>query len=121
MPGKDMIIQYFTCLVYAGLVYLQVLSKTTPMESDLSPWKITSTENYLNSTKSDKIFLVSFCYLHFFITLNFRTSMGEDMRDWIECSDTEYDDDDDDTTDSDEEWHEVKDYDLAWGERGQEE
>ena len=49
--------------------------------------------------------------------------MGEDVRDWIECSDTEYDDDDDDddTTDSDEEWHEVKDYDLAWDERGQEE
>jgi hypothetical protein len=43
------------------------------------------------------------------------------VRDWVECSDTEYDDDDDDTTDSEEEWYEVKDYDLAWDERGHEE
>ena len=43
--------------------------------------------------------------------------MGEDVTDWIECSDTEYDND---TTDSGEEWHEVKDYDLAWDERDQE-
>ena len=48
----------------------------------------------------------------------FRTSMGEDVTDWIECSDTEYDND---TTDSGEEWHEMKDYDLAWDEKDQEE
>ena len=45
--------------------------------------------------------------------------MGEDVRDWIECSDTDYDDDD--TTDNDEEWHEVKDHHLAWDEKEQEE
>ena len=45
--------------------------------------------------------------------------MGEDVTNWIECSDAE---NDDDTTESDsgEEWHEVKDYDLAWDERDQE-
>ena len=37
--------------------------------------------------------------------LIFRTSMGEDVTDWIEDSDTEYDDD---TTDSEEEWHQIK-------------
>ena len=44
--------------------------------------------------------------------------MGEDVTDWIECTDTEYDND---TTDSGEEWHEMKDYDLAWDEKDQEE
>ena len=42
--------------------------------------------------------------------LYFRTSMGEDVTEWIEDSE---DESDDDTTDIEEEWLEVKDYDLA--------
>ena len=33
--------------------------------------------------------------------------MGEDVAEWIECSDTETDDD---TTDSEKEWHELKNH-----------
>ena len=47
-----------------------------------------------------------FSFLEIIETLYSRTSMGEDVTAWIECSDTESDDD---TTDSEEEWHEVKD------------
>ena len=43
--------------------------------------------------------------------LHFRTSMGEDVTEWIEDRE---DESDDDSTDSEEEWHQVKDYDLAW-------
>ena len=39
----------------------------------------------------------------------FRTSMGEDITGWIECSDAE---NDDDTTDSEEEWHLIKDHEV---------
>ena len=42
--------------------------------------------------------------------LYFRTSMGEDVTEWIEDSDNEYDDD---TTDSEEEWHQIKNQDIA--------
>ena len=48
----------------------------------------------------------------------FRTSMGEDVTDWIECSDTE---DEDGTSENEDEWHEVLDYDLAWDGRDQKE
>ena len=41
----------------------------------------------------------------------FRTSMGENVTDWIEDSDTESDDD---TTDSEEEWHQIKNQEVAW-------
>ena len=44
--------------------------------------------------------------------------MGEDVTDWIECSDAE---NDDGTSESEDEWHEFKDYDLAWDERDQKE
>ena len=37
--------------------------------------------------------------------------MGEDVTEWIEDGDTEYDDD---TTDSEEEWHQNKDQEVAW-------
>ena len=43
--------------------------------------------------------------------LYIRTSMGEDVTEWIEDRE---DESDDDSTDSEEEWHQVKDYDLAW-------
>ena len=43
--------------------------------------------------------------------------MGEDVTAWIESSDNESDDD---TTDSEEEWHEVKDYDPPWEDDGKE-
>ena len=47
--------------------------------------------------------------------------MGEDVTNWIECSDAENDDEDTTASDSGEEWPEVKDYDLAWDEKDQEE
>ena len=43
--------------------------------------------------------------------LIFRTSMGVDVTDWIEDSDTESDDE---TTDREEEWHQIKNQDIAW-------
>ena len=47
--------------------------------------------------------------------------MGEDVRELIDYSDTDYSDDDDDASDSDEEWQQLKDYDLARTERKQKE
>ena len=41
--------------------------------------------------------------------------MGENVTSWIESSDTESDDDN--TTDSEEEWKEIKDYEIAWNDR----
>ena len=43
--------------------------------------------------------------------LIFRTSIGDDVTEWIENIDTESDDD---TTDSEEEWHQIKNQEVAW-------
>ena len=57
--------------------------------------------------------------LNFLENLYIRTSMGEDMSAWIECSDSDTESDDD-TTDSEEGWHEVKDYDTVQDDNGPE-